>query len=115
MTLFIDSERAKNISIFRISFLDTCIKILELNEDILDQETVEKMVPNCPEPTDIAMVNAYDGEMKLLGKAEQYRLTTLIELPNLDVDLYRDNRTSFGACTLRLLLYACMRGQGTDY
>ena len=39
--------------------------------------------------------------MKLLGKAEQYRLTTLIELPNLvDVDFYRDNRTSFGACTV---------------
>ena len=32
------------------------IAILELNEDILDQETVEKMVPNCPEPTDIATV-----------------------------------------------------------
>ena len=41
---------------FRISFLDIKIAILELNEDILDQETVEKMVPNCPEPTDIATV-----------------------------------------------------------
>ena len=40
----------------RISFLDIKIAILELNEDILDQETVEKMVPNCPEPTDIATV-----------------------------------------------------------
>jgi hypothetical protein len=28
------------------------------------------MVPNCPEPSDVELVNAYDGDLKLLGKAE---------------------------------------------
>jgi hypothetical protein len=37
---------------------------------ILDAETVEKMVPNCPEPSEVALVNAYEGDLKLLGKAE---------------------------------------------
>eukprot|EP01049_Picozoa_sp_SAG25_P002792 SAG25_NODE_152_length_13602_cov_15.382878_3_plen_91_part_00 len=37
---------------------------------ILDVETVQKMVPNCPEPSDVALVNAYEGDLKLLGKAE---------------------------------------------
>eukprot|EP01047_Picozoa_sp_COSAG01_P050434 COSAG01_NODE_5103_length_4481_cov_13.715883_2_plen_93_part_00 len=37
---------------------------------ILDAETVEKMVPNCPEPSDVELVNGYEGDLKLLGKAE---------------------------------------------
>jgi hypothetical protein len=40
--------------------------------DHRDAETVEKMVPNCPEPTDVQMVNDYEGDLKLLGKAELY-------------------------------------------
>jgi actin len=39
---------------------------------ILDAETVEKMVPNCPEQMEIDAVNAYEGDLKLLGKAELY-------------------------------------------
>jgi diaphanous 1 len=48
------------------------IAILELNEAILDAETVEQMVPNCPEQMDVDMVNSYEGDPKLLGKAELY-------------------------------------------
>lgn len=57
---------------FRISFEDIKIAILELNEAILDAETVEKMVPACPEPQEMLEINGYDGDLQLLGKAEQY-------------------------------------------
>ena len=57
---------------FRISFVDIKIAILELNEDILEPETVEKMVPACPTVAETTIVTDYDGDLKLLGKAEQY-------------------------------------------
>jgi hypothetical protein len=84
----LDAKRSSNISImlaqFRISFDDIKIAILVLNEAILDAETVEKMVPNCPEPSDMALVNAYEGDLKLLGKAELY-FREVGQIPRLQV------------------------------
>jgi hypothetical protein len=57
---------------FRIQFVDIKIAILELNEDILDAETVEKMIPACPTAEETIQITAYEGDLKLLGKAEQY-------------------------------------------
>ena len=72
----LDSKRSNNVSImlaqFRISFVDIKIAILELNEDILDAETVEKMIPACPTAEETMKINGYEGDLKLLGKAEQY-------------------------------------------
>lgn len=76
MVNLLDSKRSNNVSImlaqFRISFDDIKIAILELNEDILDAETVEKMIPACPEASEMVEIQGYDGELKLLGKAELY-------------------------------------------
>lgn len=57
---------------FRISYVDIKIAILELNEDILDAETVEKMIPACPTAEETIQIKGYEGDLKLLGKAEQY-------------------------------------------
>ena len=57
---------------FRIQYVDIKIAILELNEDILDAETVEKMIPACPTAEETIQITAYEGDQKLLGKAEQY-------------------------------------------
>ena len=57
---------------FRISYADIKIAIVELNEDILDAETVEKMIPACPTAEETIQINGYEGDVKLLGKAEQY-------------------------------------------
>eukprot|EP01048_Picozoa_sp_COSAG05_P021946 COSAG05_NODE_4206_length_1622_cov_1.228496_1_plen_371_part_00 len=57
---------------FQISFVDIKIAIRELNENVIDLETAELLLSNCPEPTDIATVNAFEGKTKLLGRAEQY-------------------------------------------
>ena len=67
---------------FRISFVDIKIAILELNEDILDAETVEKMVPACPTGEEFMQVKNYEGDLKLLGKAEQCVLySKLLDFP----------------------------------
>ena len=74
--LLLDSKRSNNVAImlaqFRISYQDIKIAILELNEDILDAETVEKMVPACPEASEMIQIRDYEGDLKLLGKAELY-------------------------------------------
>ena len=57
---------------FRISYVDIKIAILELNEDILDAETVEKMIPACPTAEETLQITGYEGDLKILGKAEQY-------------------------------------------
>ena len=57
---------------FRISYQDVMIAILELNEDILDAETVERMIPVCPQASEMIQIRDYEGDLRLLGKAELY-------------------------------------------
>ena len=63
MVSLIDATRSQNVAIMLTQFNRLpggypMIKkgILELDEEMLDVDSVEKMVPNCPEPTDIATV-----------------------------------------------------------
>ena len=70
-----DSKRSNNVSImlaqFRISYVDIKIAILELNEDILDAETVEKIFLHVQQRKRHYRLLATKG-LKILGKAEQY-------------------------------------------
>eukprot|EP01052_Picozoa_sp_SAG31_P045190 SAG31_NODE_8159_length_1507_cov_0.797585_1_plen_62_part_10 len=61
------------LSQFRISFKDIRHAITEMDDqNLLDAEIVEKMIPQAPTADEMAKINAYEGEVAKLGKAEQY-------------------------------------------
>ena len=72
----LDAKRSISVQIFlsnfRISFVDIKIAILEMNEDILDADTVEMMIPICPDMHEMEQILGYEGELQRLGKSEQY-------------------------------------------
>jgi hypothetical protein len=72
----LDPKRGQAVAImlaqFRISFKDIREAVLELDEDMLDAETVEKMIPAAPTAEEMTEIKAYAGALSKLGKPEQY-------------------------------------------
>merc|ERR1712232_1542105 len=82
----IDLKRSNNIGImlkhFKLS--PTALKkaIIELDESILTSEKISQLYRNAPTPEEIDLLSSFNGDIRDLGKSEQF-LYHMVSIPDI--------------------------------
>ena len=101
------------LSKFRLPNEELARAIWEMDQDVLDEEAVEALLPFVPTPEEKVLLEEYIGPVEQLGVAEQYYLA-IMHIPRLtqrlkswDIAFKFEARVEFAQAQLEAGILAC--------
>ena len=83
----LDPKRSQNVGIMlsqfgKLTFAEVRNRVADLDEELLTSEKLTMMINFAPQPDEVKLIEAYDGDKALLGNPEKF-FVEILQIPKL--------------------------------